>query len=357
MSEVNEEVADNAPTSGVGQKLRAARNAKGLTLEQLAAETRISLRHLEHIEAGEFEDLPGRTYALGFTKTFAKTVGLDPSRIAEQVREEMELEPARPQAGEGFEPGEATNAPSGRLVWFSIFAVILLLAGLFFAGQHVFGDDVEWDSLVEEAPVVDASGDSGSAGAAGEDDAVVPDGPVVFTAEDVVWVRFTDAAGLVLMESEMSAGESYTVPADAEGPVVITGRPDLLAITIGGQSVAKLSTEPLTVVDEPVSAAALLSREQSGPSGQLGTGETQNNQSQANQSQSTQNRAVSSNAPASSAASPRPRRDARPTPRASPSARPADAESASNTAPAPPRFVSDPVIQAVEPRGGARPAQ
>lgn len=334
MSEENEEVAPNAPKPGVGQRLRAAREAKGLTLDQLAAETRISRRHLEHIEAGEFEDLAGRTYALGFAKTFAKAVGLDPGAIADEVREEMELEPATPQARPEFQPGEAANAPSRGLVWFSIFAVILLLVGLFFAGRNVFGGEVEWDSLVEEAAPVEAESASD---AADQSDAPAPSGPVVFTAEDVVWVRFTDAAGLVLKEGEMAAGESYTVPANADAPVVITGRPDLLAITIGGKPVPRLSTEPLTVVDAPVSAAALLAR--AAPVSAAGE----------------EGAAQPSAQPRTAA--PSPRRDARPTPRPAPSARPADAESVSNAAPAAPRFVSEPVVQAIEPRNNTDAAE
>ena len=337
MSEENEEVAPNAPAMGVGQRLRAAREAKGLTLNQLAAETRISLRHLEHIEAGEFEELPGRTYALGFAKTFAKSVGLDPAGVADAVREEMELEPATPQMRQEFQPGEAANAPSGRLVWFSIFAVILLLVGLFFAGKNVFGGEVEWQPLVEEAAPVEAESASG---AADESETPETSGPVVFTAEDVVWVRFTDAAGLVLKEGEMAAGESYTVPADALAPVVITGRPDLLAITIGGKTVPRLSTEPLTVVDAPVSAAALLAR-----AAPVAVAEEEGAAS-----------GSGSAAPPRSAA-PSPRRDARPTPRAAPSARPADAESVSNATPAAPRFVSEPVVQPVEPRRNTDAAQ
>ena len=51
-----------------------------------------------------------------------------------------------------------------------------------------------------------------------------------------------------------------TVPATAADPRINTGRPDALAITIGGQSVAKLSDRPTTISGVPVSAAALLAR-------------------------------------------------------------------------------------------------
>ena len=55
-------------------------------------------------------------------------------------------------------------------------------------------------------------------------------------------------------------GEHYTVPPDAEGPRLWTGRPDALAITVGGKEVPKLAQEKRTVKDVPVSAEALLAR-------------------------------------------------------------------------------------------------
>ncbi len=325
MSEEAEEVAQGTPEPGVAKMLRTAREAKGLTLDQVASETRISLRHLQQIEAGAFESLPGRTYAVGFAKTFAKTVGLDPAFIAEKVREEMQLEPMARQPSTKFEPGEASRAPSGRLVWFSVFAAVLLLAGMFFAGQAIFGSDVDWEPMAdpEIAPIETAQEDVPASGSAQADS-----GPVVFTAQDVVWVRFTDAAGLVLKEGELAAGDSYTVPADADGPVVITGRPDLLAITVGGEAVPRLSTQPLTVVDVPVSAEALLARAQEAD------GET------------------ASEASAGPAPAATQTRSSRPRPSPSPSARPADAESATEAAPRDPSFVSRPVVQDVAPPAG-----
>ena len=53
----------------VGDRLREAREAKGLSIEQVAAETRIHQRHLATLEAGNFGALPSRTYAVGFSRT------------------------------------------------------------------------------------------------------------------------------------------------------------------------------------------------------------------------------------------------------------------------------------------------
>jgi cytoskeletal protein RodZ len=61
----------------VGEKLRAAREAQGLGLAEIAAATRIPQRHLEAIEKSQYASLPSITYALGFAKAYARAVGID----------------------------------------------------------------------------------------------------------------------------------------------------------------------------------------------------------------------------------------------------------------------------------------
>lgn len=256
---------ETAVPTGVGPQLRAARERKGLTLDQVAAETRISKRHLELIEDGEFDEMPGRTYAVGFAKNYAKVVGLDQNDVAEMVRAEMRLErPGVVHGGDGranFEPGDPARAPGGRLVWFSLVAVVLLMVGMFFAARVLFTPAADLPTLTEQEDAEQAEAQAAQqATEEGAQEPVDATGPVVFTAEGEVWVRFYDAQNRVLTERTLGEGESYTVPADADGPQLITGRPDLLAITIGGRPVPKLSEELVTLTDIPVSAQALLAR-------------------------------------------------------------------------------------------------
>src|SRR3546814_3862603 len=55
----------------------------------------------------------------------------------------------------------------------------------------------------------------------------------------------------------MAAGETYTVPADAQNPQILTGRPQALRVTIGGKEVAPLGPADRTITDVGISAAAL----------------------------------------------------------------------------------------------------
>ena len=55
----------------------------------------------------------------------------------------------------------------------------------------------------------------------------------------------------------MAKGESYTVPSEVERPLLWTGRPEALGISVGGRELPRLSAEQVTMKDVPVSAVAL----------------------------------------------------------------------------------------------------
>jgi cytoskeleton protein RodZ len=250
---------------GVGETLRAAREAKGISLKDLAALTRITQRHLGLIETGDFAALPGRTYAIGFSRSYAKAVGLDQNKIAREVREELsQIElPGTGRLAESFEPGDPARVPSARLAWISaLIAVILFIAGSIFVWSSYIAPtgSLPWPGGNTRQPAP-ASSPAPAASPAAVAAAQVPGGQVTFTAlAPDIWVKFYDKNGRQLMQKQMGLGESYTVPADAEGPMLWTGRPDALAITVGGKPVAKLSNEQVVMKDVPVTAAALLSR-------------------------------------------------------------------------------------------------
>jgi len=255
-----DEIEEAAPAGeGIGAQLRAAREAQGLTLAQVAAETRIPQRHLQTIEQGDFAALPARTYAIGFSRSYAKLVGLDADAVADTVRAELDAqEPHAHHRPASFEPGDPARVPSRALGWLSGLAAVLVLLGLFFAARTFFAPAAELPSLVN--PTEAAAADPAQAAPAAAPSAA-PDGPVVFTAlEEGIWVKFYDANGMQLMQKLMTKGESYTVPADAQGPQLWTGRPDALAITVGGRPIPKLAERDQVMRDVLVTAPALLAR-------------------------------------------------------------------------------------------------
>ncbi len=67
--------------SGIGERLRNARQTRGLSLEEIEAGTRIRRRYLEALEAEAFDEVPGPAYVKGFLRTYATYLGLSPDDL------------------------------------------------------------------------------------------------------------------------------------------------------------------------------------------------------------------------------------------------------------------------------------
>jgi hypothetical protein len=80
-------VADAAPWAGpaderwTGAALRRAREARGLTLPQMADRTKITRHHIENIEGDRFDLLPSYVYLRGILLSLAKELQLDSTRV------------------------------------------------------------------------------------------------------------------------------------------------------------------------------------------------------------------------------------------------------------------------------------
>lgn len=251
----NEDQEAELPLDGVATQLARARRAAGWSVADVAAQTRITERHLELIEAGNFGALPSRAYAIGFVRSYAKALGLDSNAVIAELREELardEHEHAR-RPLPAFEPGDPARLPGRRVAWYAAGGLVVVLV----AGVLI------WPSLYSPGGILPSSLPSPTASAASAVAAApaAPTGPVVFTAtRDKVWVRFVDGAGQQLFQKELALGESWTVPESAAGVTLTTARPDGLAVTLGGRPLPPLATTEQVIRDVPVSAAALLAR-------------------------------------------------------------------------------------------------
>jgi len=71
-----------------GQTLKDAREARGLSLDEVAKTTRIARHHLEALEKGDLDALPAGPFAKGFIEAYAKALGLDPRPAVDAYRRE-----------------------------------------------------------------------------------------------------------------------------------------------------------------------------------------------------------------------------------------------------------------------------
>ncbi len=75
----------------IGARLNQARTMANLALQDIADSTKISLRFLAAIENDDFSALPGRVYIFGFTRAFARAVGIDEESLIAALQEKMPL--------------------------------------------------------------------------------------------------------------------------------------------------------------------------------------------------------------------------------------------------------------------------
>ncbi|MGG4156587.1 helix-turn-helix domain-containing protein [Peribacillus muralis] len=73
----------------LGNRLKEAREAKGLSLEDLQELTKIQKRYLVGIEEGNYSMMPGKFYVRAFIKQYCEAVGLDSEEILEQYKSEV----------------------------------------------------------------------------------------------------------------------------------------------------------------------------------------------------------------------------------------------------------------------------
>jgi cytoskeletal protein RodZ len=237
-----------------GAKLRAGREAMGLSLSDVATRTRIALRQLEAIERDDYAALPGIPYAVGFARAYARAVDMDEVAIAADVRHAVHGSDLGANRYEAFEPVDPARVPPRRLAWVVAVIVILLIAGYTLWRTQLLtppmGEQIAQDRAAR--PAADRPAGSAPVAPAAQ--------PVVFTAVDDVWLRIYDETGERLKDGLMKKGESFTLPAQAKGPMILTGRPQALSVTVGGKPIPPLGAADRTIADVPVSAEALLAR-------------------------------------------------------------------------------------------------
>lgn len=69
----------------VGTLLKTRREARGMTLLEVSRITRLSISHLEAIEEGRLDELPGEVFARGFIRSYAQAVGVAPGEMVARL--------------------------------------------------------------------------------------------------------------------------------------------------------------------------------------------------------------------------------------------------------------------------------
>lgn len=241
---------ESGATGTVGDRLRGLREAQGLELSDIAARTRIPLRHLAAVEASDYAALPSQTYAMGFVRSYARAVGASDVELAAQLRAELGREPLPEPGRQVYEPVDEARLPSKLLALTALVLAVLVIGGYALWRSQSMGDDAPVVTPVETPTTGPAANIAAPA------PAPVTTGQVVLTATAPVWVKITDGTNNLVMR-ELAANERFDVPLTAADPRIQTGKAEALTVTVDGKPVAPLGPPAKTIKNVSLKATSL----------------------------------------------------------------------------------------------------
>jgi cytoskeletal protein RodZ len=226
-----------------GEELRRLRSSSGLSLDDIAAETKISLRVLEGLELGRFQFLPEQVFSRNFVRQYARTVGVDEERLVVAFDEAWD----RFQLSSGTHPAlMVTEAPPRAPIrwrfWIPIAAGVLILFAVAFV---ILGGSEPQTELMPDprrSTRVPFGGDLDSPGVPVVPTSVTPGGAnqeeidlisltVRVEEEKECWIQYRDREGMT-GHHLLKGGQELTL--DLAGPVKFTvGNADAVTIIVG----------------------------------------------------------------------------------------------------------------------------
>jgi cytoskeleton protein RodZ len=246
---------DNSPQEAarVGEELREARIALGVSVEDAASQLRINKRYLMALEEGRVKDLPGAAYALGFVRSYATALGLDADDAVRRFRD-MSGTSATKSGDLVFpEPVPRRGIPTGVL---AALGLALAMGGYVAWYQWSGQGERVVDTVPPLPPRLERAAEATVAREAPPPVAeppapppvpvaappppprIDPDRPrIVIRAKGESWVQIRDNPGnRVLTDRVLRAGDSVEIPNRA-GIVLTTGKAENLDILLDGQEV------------------------------------------------------------------------------------------------------------------------
>ncbi len=257
MSSTLTEAGCPAAAPRAGGDLRAARERLGWPIEAISAALCIRLPHLEALELGRIDLLPGNAYAVGFLRTYARALGLDPDEIARRFKAEASEVNRRTELVFPA-PMPQRGVPAGAMILLGVVLAIGAYAGWYrlsgegrLPAETVAPVPERLATLAEQAvppsvpaappapvavaaappapppepaapPVPSISPSSAAAAAINPppmaaalavQDAPAPDQPrIVVQATADAWLQVRDRNGGVLLNKILHGGETWPVP-------------------------------------------------------------------------------------------------------------------------------------------------
>jgi cytoskeleton protein RodZ len=227
----------------IGAMLAAAREDAGMSVEQVAAATRIRRTLVRSIEQDDFEACGGDFYARGHIRNIAAAIGADPQQLLAQF--DASHSDAAPRATEVFEAETAARKDRRGPNWTAAMAAALVLVVGWGVAQAVTGGQGDRGPDTAGAPTVSTSR---SATAAPSGPASTPPNPsavaqaprdrvtVALRAEGTSWVQATTVSGKELFQGMVQAGQVKTFT-DKQRIKLVVGNAGAVTLTVNGTAI------------------------------------------------------------------------------------------------------------------------
>lgn len=141
---------ENVSPSLPGERLRKAREQRGLTLAQVSSELHVDQRMLAALEADDFAALGAPIFVKGHLRSYAKLLGLDSAELIAEY--EAAQQPAAPTLVAHRPDGPRMDEHRSQ-AWVGWFGwIFLLLLGLLLAGWWYYQQEGGADFVVSNVP-------------------------------------------------------------------------------------------------------------------------------------------------------------------------------------------------------------
>jgi cytoskeleton protein RodZ len=208
MSHVTGPGPDQAKES-VGQLLRKTRLNRGLSVEDVARQLRLSVRQITALEEDDYSKLVSNTFLRGFVRNYAKLLQMDASPLLQQLEQLLPSAPAQTISyqieGIPFPSSRKQGARSFLIVGGAILALVLLIYEIY------RGNEVTIDS---QQPARKAESQAGTA-----PEAETPSPPFTPPGNDGKVAPLPGEQGAIEQKSMISPPASEAAPISAAVPV------------------------------------------------------------------------------------------------------------------------------------------
>ena len=128
----------------IGEKLRLARETRGIALRDISDQTRISMRYLEAIESDDYRRLPGGIFNRSFIRAYAKSIGYDEQQAIEEYgrtmreRGEPDEDSAKPYKSLVYTDDFGSHNRSPLMTFVLALVILAVLSLCVWAGLHFY---------------------------------------------------------------------------------------------------------------------------------------------------------------------------------------------------------------------------